>query len=84
MLSCKGIEEYFDKIFCLPQMDVKKDFFYRNIKQFIPTANKVVVFEDDIKVLKFLNDLGYQTIAIKNTMNSEIIGNNFKDVIVAD
>lgn len=81
VLKAKGIDCYFDKIFCLPKINVKKDYFYKNIKEFISNVENAVVFEDDIKVLQFLTSLGYSTIGIKNQMNKENIADNCDFVI---
>lgn len=81
VLEKKKIKEYFAKIFCLSKMGVQKDYFYNNIKEFIPNANKVLVFEDDPKVLNYLLDYGFQVVAVKNQMNSEKINNNFENII---
>lgn len=81
VLEKKKIKEHFAKIFCLSKMLVQKDYFYKNIKEFIPNANNVLVFEDDSKVLNYLLDYGFQVVAVKNQMNSEKINNNFENAI---
>lgn len=81
VLKNKNIMKYFDDIFCLPKMDIKKENFYKNIKKYIPNYNNIIVFEDDVKVLKYLKEIGYQIVAIKNEMNSDIMGDNFENTI---
>ena len=81
VLKAKGIISYFDNVFCLPQMDVKKDYFYKNINKYISNSKSIVVFEDDIKVLCFLNELGYDVVAIQNKMNCTTVDNKFKNII---
>lgn len=81
VLKAKGVIDYFDDIFCLPKMDVKKDYFYKNIEKFIKNPKKIVVFEDDVKVLRFLNEIGFDTVAVQNKMNSYQIENKFKKTI---
>lgn len=81
VLQNKKIMEYFNNVFCLPKMNVKKEYFYNNIKEFIPNCNNVIVFEDDINVLQYLQEKGYETVAIKNSINHNVIGNNFKNII---
>ena len=81
ILKVKGIIKCFDDIFCLPKMDVKKDYFYKNIGKFIPNSKKIVVFEDDEKVLNFLSEIGYDVVAIKNEMNYHNVANKFKNII---
>ena len=69
-------------MFCLPKLSIKKDYFYQNIKDFIPKANNILVFEDDVKVLNFLKSIGYNVVAIKNEMNKQTINfEKFKYII---
>ena len=81
VLENKKINKYFNDIFCLPKMEVAKNVFYKNINNFIPDAKSVLVFEDDVRVLNFLKDEGYDVIAIQNEMNSSQIAGNFENVI---
>ena len=82
VLKAKGIENCFDKIFCLSEMDIKKDYFYKNLQKYIKNAQRIAIFEDDVKVLSFLRELGYDVFAIENEMNFQNIKNGkFKNVI---
>ena len=82
VLKHKNILKYFDDVFCLPKLSIKKDYFYQNIKDFIPKANNILVFEDDVKVLNFLKSIGYNVVAIKNEMNKQTINfEKFKYII---
>lgn len=81
ILKNKNIINYFDDIFCLSKMDVNKYDFYININQYIPELNNCIVFEDDVNVLKFLEDRGYTVVAVKSEINCDRINNNFKNII---
>ena len=81
VLEQKGIINHFDKVFCLPKMKVQKSYFYENLNEFIPNANKVVVFEDNAMVLKYLENLGYTVVAVQNEMNFDDIEGKFENVI---
>lgn len=81
ILKNKNIINYFDDVFCLSKMDVKKYDFYININQYIPELNNCIVFEDDVNVLKFLEDRGYTVVAVKSEINRDRINNNFKNII---
>ena len=83
VLEGKNIIKYFDNIFCLSKMGVKKDIFYQNICNFIPNPNKIIVFEDDCKVLNYLNNNDFTVVAIQNTMNFQYV-NNFENKIQAE
>jgi len=67
----KGIFDKFEKIFCLSKMGVEKDYFYRNINEFIShdTAKNVAVFEDSETVVKSIKDLGYIIFGVETNLN---------------
>lgn len=77
----KKIAGYFDKVFCLPIEKVSKDYFYKNIKQFIPDAKNVIVFEDSLEVLNSLTSMGYPVVAIEHDLNSSEIHGKFENII---
>ena len=75
VLKQKNIMQYFDDVFCLSKMNVKKDLFYRSIEKYINNPQKIAVFEDDSKVLRFLKELNYVTVGVENQMNcGKLIG----------
>lgn len=47
VLEQKGIKKYFDKIFSLPKLGVKKDYFLQNLDLYIDhSTRKTIIFED--------------------------------------
>lgn len=82
ILKKKKIIHYFDNVFCLSKMNVKKKEFYTNIERYLQVSNKMLVFEDDVNVLNFLEDIGYTVIAVKSDMNFSKIGDKFENVII--
>ena len=81
VLEKKGVIGYCDNVFCMSQMNVDKDYFYKNIKEFIPNARKIVVFEDDAKILSLSKKLGYNVVAIQNTSNAQFIEGFYHNII---
>lgn len=81
ILEKKGIRKYFENIFCLPKINVKKDYFYQNINKFIKNIGNFVVFEDNFNTTKFLKQIGIKTIGIVNSMNKGLLKNSCDFII---
>lgn len=81
ILKKKNVISCFDDVFCLSKMKVKKKDFYNDISKYLPCSNKVIVFEDDVNVLKFLENIGFTVVAVKSDINCDKISNNFKNII---
>lgn len=70
VLDKKGIKKYFDDIFALPKVGVKKDYFLQNLNQYIDISNKkIVIFEDSNSVLELAKTLGIFAVGIETKMN---------------
>lgn len=71
VLASKGIESYFDDIFCLSKMKVEKTDFYNNITDFIDCSyDKIALFEDSSEVIKLAKSLNITTIGVESDLNA--------------
>lgn len=71
VLDKKGIKKYFDDIFSLPKVGVKKDYFLQNLKQYIDISNKkIVIFEDSNSVLELAKTLEIFAVGIETNINT--------------
>lgn len=76
VLEQKGIKKYFDKIFSLPKLGVKKDYFLQNLNKYIDISNKkIVIFEDSNSVLELAKTLGIFAVGIETYMNAGKLSN---------
>lgn len=70
VLESKGIAGYFDGIFCLSKMKVEKDYFYKNITEFIDCKYETTaVFEDSKAVINLAKSLNMTTIGVESEIN---------------
>ena len=70
LLKAKDIYKYFTKIYCLSEMQVRKDDFYNNIENYINIKDKkVAVFEDSNNVIKQVKSMGFTGIGVETEIN---------------
>ena len=81
LLDAKDIAKYFDEVFLLSEMGVGKEYFYANLKEFIPNAAKCVVFEDNATILNYLIGIGVSAVAVCNDYNYKDILGKFDNII---
>lgn len=76
VLEQKGIKKYFDKIFSLPKLGVKKDYFLQNLDLYIDhSTRKTIIFEDSNAVLGLAKQLGMFAVGIETYMNAGKLSN---------
>lgn len=76
VLDQKGIKKYFDKIFSLPKLGVKKDYFLQNLDLYIDNSTrKTIIFEDSNAVLGLAKQLGMFAVGIETYMNAGKLSN---------
>lgn len=76
VLEQKRIKKYFDKIFSLPKLGLKKDYFLQNLNKYIDISNKKnVIFEDSNSVLELAKTLGIFAVGIETYMNAGKLSN---------
>lgn len=76
VLEQKGIKKYFDKIFSLPKLGVKKDYFLQNLDLYIDNSTrKTIIFEDSNAVLGLAKQLGMFAVGIETYMNAGKLSN---------
>ena len=71
VLKTKKVDKFFDKVFSMPSLNLKKEQFLENIKQFINVLpEQIVLFEDSSSTLSLGKRLGMKTVGIKNDVNT--------------
>ncbi len=76
VLEQKRIKKYFDKIFSLPKLGVKKDYFLQNLDLYIDNSTrKTIIFEDSNAVLGLAKQLGMFAVGIETYMNAGKLSN---------
>lgn len=72
VLKRKKIYKFFDKVFSMPSLKLKKEQFLKKIKHFINfSPEQIVLFEDSATTLSLGKHLGVKTVGIKNDVNTD-------------
>ena len=75
VLEQKGIKKYFDKIFSLPKLGVKKDYFLQNLDFILTTQHAKQLFLKIASVLGLAKQLGMFAVGIETYMNAGKLSN---------